>query len=48
MTLSKQVIDNSEVEFHISLRRMKAILHVERQMDNFLLKKHKWRVEDEI
>ena len=48
MILSKQVIDNSETEFHISPKRMKEILRVERQMDDFLSKKYKWGDDDGI
>lgn len=48
MTLSKQISYNSEIQFHISPRRIKEILRIEKQMDNFLSKKHKWRIKDEI
>ena len=48
MTLSRQISNNSEIRFHISPRRMKEILRVERMTDDFLSKKYKWSDEDEI
>ena len=48
MTLSEKILFDSKVKFHISPKRMKEILRVEREMDGALSKKHKWSDEDEI